>query len=275
MSMLWGRKYEAIIGNAVFKNEDFTINFDVPFDDGSDPNISEIEIYNLKDSTINSIQDRMPVILNAGYQSDVGAILVGFVRNPRTEWSGVDKITKVNIIDVNDKWMEQWVDKTYAENITGKQVLSDLIGMSGLQIGSFSLPINVVYKNAKTIKTMLGQAIGEVAKDCGAKMHVNRGSIFIRDKFDGDRIGFILDKEHGLIDTPSPIESSYEVGIDENKKKIVMKGFKVVSLLHHRITTDSILQIKSKTANGIFRVEKGRHKSNGNTYFTEMEVYPV
>ena len=149
--------------------------------------------------------------------------------------------------------------------------------MSGLQVGSFDLPVNTVYKSAKTVKTMLGQAIIEVARDCSAKVHVNKGSIFIRDRIRdknrGNEVGFILDKDHGLIGTPSPIITSYDVGIDENRRTINRAGFKVLSLLHHRVTTDSVIQIKSKTANGLFRVEKGKHKANGNTYYTEMEVY--
>ncbi|MGH0678688.1 phage protein [Bacillus luti] len=279
MSSLWGRKYEAVMGHTVFKNEAFTINFDVPFDDGSDPNISEIEVYNLSDSTINQVEEGAVVYVNAGYQSDVGTILTGTLCNVSTDWSGTDKITTFYVRDANDNWMEKWVEKTYAENITGKQVLSDLISMSGLQIGSFDLPVNTVYKSAKTVKTMLGQAIIEVARDCSAKVHVNKGSIFIRDRIRdknrGNEVGFILDKDHGLIGTPSPIITSYDVGIDENRRTINRAGFKVLSLLHHRVTTDSVIQIKSKTANGLFRVEKGKHKANGNTYYTEMEVYSL
>lgn len=303
MSDLFGRKYEVLVGDRKFTNDEFTIYFDVPFDDGADANIAEIEIYNLKDSTVNIIRDGQKVILNAGYQKDVGAILIGTARRPTTDWNGVNRITNINVIDGNDIWMEKPINKTYKENITGKQILADLISMSGLKTGAFELPLNMVYSSGKTIKDNIGKAIVEIAQDCNAKIHVNRGKIFIRAKAKGDNIAFILDKEHGLIGSPTPIEKKEEYnklskvekktktdygqkGVKDTKKVTttnyeydnvgqVRRGWKVKSLLHHKITTDSIIQIKSNTANGLFRVEKGRHYANGSSFYTEMEVFPV
>jgi hypothetical protein len=282
---LFGRKYEAIIGDRVFKNDQFHITFDVPFDDGADANVAEIEIYNLKDSTINAIKDGQKVILNAGYQSDVGAILIGLARRPSTDWSGVDKITTVNVLDGNDKWMDKFIEKTYKENITGKQILTDLIGLTGLQVGKFEIPLNMVYTSAKTIKDKLGKAITDVANDCNAAIHVNRGKIYIRADVKGYASYFILDKNHGLIGSPTPISKDVEVnkygGKDKDGKeqykssKKTINGFKVKSLLNHKITTDTVIQLKSKTANGMFRVSKGKHTADGSNYYTEMEVYPV
>jgi hypothetical protein len=275
--ILYGRKIEVIAGVKKFDSKDFTIYFEVPFDDDKEPNIAEIEIYNLKDQTINEIKKGTKIIINAGYQNDVGSILIGEAQTIQTEWKNVDKITNITTLDGYEKWFKTPISKTYKAGIDAKRILNDLLRIGGFVIGAFKLPVNKIYKGGKTLKTTLYDAIFSIAKDCGAKVHINKGKIYIRPKNDGNNINFLLDKEHGLIGSPTPIEKEVVTGKDkkgnEIKKKI--RGWKVVSLLNHRITTDVIIQIKSKTANGVYRVESGKHYHNGNAFYTEMEAYPL
>lgn len=272
---LYGRKIELIVGGKQFINElgkeGLTIHFEVPFDDDKEPNVATIKIFNLSDQTIHGINKGAPVILNAGYQNDVGSIFLGFAEKPKTEWQGVDKVTEIKVVDGNESWLRMQIKRTYKEGITGKAILSDLLGLTGLEIGAFKLPVNKVYRGGKAINTLLAKAIAEIAKDCGAKAHVTRGKIFVRPKNEGQVIGFVVDKDHGLIASPTPIET--ETG--DGKKKTKRQGYKVTTLLNHRIYTDAIVQIRSKTANGIFRVEKGRHYGDDRAFYTEMEVYPL
>lgn len=267
MSDLYMRKTECYVEQLLFSMDDLTIYFDVPFDDGEDANIAEINIYNLSNESVNEITKDSSIILNAGYDGDIGAILLGVAKYVKTEWQGMDKITTIQCLDGSDDWIGMTIQRTYKEGITAEQVLNDIVSSTGLQIGAFNLPVNYVYSGGKTIKSTLKQAIVDIAKDCEAKAHVNKGKIFIRPKDEGDNIGFVLDADHGLISSPSPIEKEND--------GVTRKGFKVKCLLNHRISTDSLLEISSKTANGIYRVENGRHYANGHDYYTEMEVFPV
>lgn len=271
--MLYGRMIELTVGGKQFKSgiglDGLTILFDVPFDDDKEPNVGTIKVYNMADSTIAAIKKNLPIILNAGYQSDVGGILLGFVEKVQTTWEGVDKVTELTVIDGVEKWYNLPIKKTYAPGTTGNAILTDLVKQTGLEIGSFVLPSDRPYRGGKAFNTKLRNAIAEIAKDCGAKVHVTRGKVFIRPKNEGQTIGFVIDKDHGLISSPTPIEKD----IGKGKQKTLVQGWKVITLLNHRITTDAILQIKSKTANGMFRVEAGRH--DGSSFLTEMEVYPV
>jgi hypothetical protein len=304
MTNLYMRNTQAIIGELKIDADDLTVYFDVPYDDGPDVNVAEIDIFNLSTATIATMKKGQKVILNAGYQKDVGAILVGVLQRVQSEWRGVDKITQLTIFDTNDQWMTKTVKKTYKEGITGKQILADLLPKTGLKVAAFKLPFNMKYDGAKTIDGGIGKIIVEVAADCNAKIHVNKGKIYIREKAEGDAIGFVLDKEHGLIGSPTPIEYEQKYKVIQKKKTIVTvkpkkgspkgtkstkatkyvdeyvtktkirRGYKVISLLNHSFATDVILQIKSQTCNGVFRIEKGKHVSNGGSYYTEMEVYP-
>lgn len=281
------RKVEVIAGPRKFTSDDFTIYFDIPFDDGPDVNIAEIEIYNLSDNTIAAIKKGHGVIINAGYQNDVGAVLTGVTQRIETNWEDVDKTTSLMVADAHDNWMEVDVKRTYKEGITAQQILNDLIPYTGLRVGALNLPLNMRYDGAKTIDGKIGKIIVEIAKDCNAKVHVNKGKIFIREKSEGDKIAFVLDKNHGLVGSPTPIENEEKYNVAEKVKKgdkwvdgyvsksRIRRGFKVVSLLNHNFTTDVIVKIISKTANGFYRIEKGKHVSSGSNFYTEVEVYPI
>lgn len=298
MSNLFGRKVEIIAGNKKFSGDDFTIEFDVSFDDGATANDAELKIYNLSTQTAREIKKGANIILNAGYTNDVGAIFLGVAKIIQTDRASVDHITKINALDGNGAWADSDISKTYSKNATGKQILNDLLSMTGLQIGALILPVNKVYKSGKTVKGKLGAVITEVANDCGCKTHVTRGKIYIREKDTGDISKIILDADSGLIGSPTPIEKEEKYSVIEKVKKQVksrkkggqtvttyenkkvektrtISGWKITCLLNHRITTDLLIGIKSKTANGTFRVESGKHYSNGADFYTEMECYPL
>lgn len=293
MVNLYRRKVEVIAGTRKFLGEDFTIKFEVPFDDGPDPNIPEIKIYNLKGDTIKAIKGKQKVVINAGYKDDAGALFVGEVKQRITKWSGVDKVTTISCIDGGEKWFTKKYKKTYKKGVTAHTILNDLIKQTGLKAAVLKLPKNKTYKGGKVVDATLATSILEVAKDCGAKMHVTRGKMYIRPKSDGDKTRFIVNKANGLIGSPTEIEKQekYTVIEKEKKKKKVKgktvvtykdkkvektrtrHGWKVVCFLNHRITTDALITIDSTTAKGTFRIESGVHKSDGNTFYSEMEVF--
>lgn len=288
------RKIEVTAGNRLFNSGELTIEFDVPFDDGPDINIADLTIYNLSDHTLAELKKGQQVIINAGYEGDIGAILIGSTQYLTTEWSGVDKVTSVMVADANDNWMKTNLKKTYKEGITAQQILTDLIPKTGLKIGALKLPLNMKYDGAKTIDGLIGKTIVDIAKDCNAKVHVNKGKIYIRAKTEGDTIAYVLDKAHGLIGSPTPVENEESYKVAEKKKvtetvkgkkvtkyvteyvdkKRIRKGYKVKSLLNFNFTTDVVIKIASNTANGFFRIEKGKHIAGGSSFYTEMEVYP-
>lgn len=295
MTKLFKRVSEATIGNQIFNGDKLTIYFTVPFDDGAEANICNIKIYNLSNDTINKLKNKDKVFLNAGYVGNAGSILDGFVKAILTNKDGVDKITTIDVIDGKDTWYGKPINITYKTNTTGKQILSDLAKKTGLGIGNITLPINKAYTGGKTLKMSISEAINEIANECGAKSHVNRGKLYVRPKNAGDNTNILLNADSGLIESPSPIEKEEKYKVTEKKiKKIkkkgklvnkventivektrTIKGWNVKCLLNHRITTDSIITIQSKTANGKFRVESGKHISDGGSFYTEIEVYPA
>ncbi len=262
----WIREVYLKAGDKEFKREEFTIDFNVPFSTSKDPDISEIQIYNLTNSTISSIRSKAYVILNAGYKGDTGNILSGKIENIETHWEGVNKITYIKVSDGGIEWRKSTIQKTYQKGSTAKYIMQDLAGVLGYEIGEISPNKDIVYKLGKSISGSVERALKQLVKDTDSKMYVNKGRLFIRSNNKGTVTGFVLDNDHGLIGSPERQEEE-----DENGKKIIK--YKVKSLLNHKISADSLIQIKSKSINGNYRVESGTH--NGDSFITEMIVVPA
>lgn len=262
---LWIQKVELMAGGKSFHSDNFEIDFKINFSNSDKPNISEVMIYNLSDSTIAIIESQGVVILNAGYGNDVGNILTGKISKPVTEWNGTDKITTLTCGDGSDQWLKTNVNETFAVGSTSQSIISDLAGRLGLEIAEISLNKNLSFPRGKSITGSLQSVLRQMVLDTDSKMYINKERLFIRPRKKGTTTGFLLNSDTGLIGSPQKEES-------ENKKGKKEIKYHIKCLLNHRITTDSIVQVESRTINGNYRVVKGTH--NGN-FITECEAVPL
>ena len=263
MGSFWIRQANVIVGGKRFDSDALDMEFDIPFDDDEEPDIATVRIYNLSDNSINTITKAQRFIVNAGYQGDVGTIFMGTLQNAVTRWLGIDKVTEFTVGDGAQEWLTTEVSESYAENIRASAILRDLTGRFGLELGRLQLVNDLVYPKGRCIDAMLKDAITQIVLECESTFKISRGKIFIMPYNQGLVTGFVLNSDTGLIGSPEPFERK-EMGE-------TIKGFKIKMLLNHRITVDSILQVQSRTANGTYRVHKGRHTSNVD-YITEVEV---
>ncbi|MDO5650126.1 MAG: hypothetical protein Q4G11_05930, partial [Gallicola sp.] len=95
--MYWIRDIEILAGQKKFKSlgdNALEIEFDIPFSDKEEPDVSEITIYNLSDDTIANIKRDGYILVNAGYKelNNKGNILTGEIEDVETKWQGVDKV---------------------------------------------------------------------------------------------------------------------------------------------------------------------------------------
>ena len=260
----WIREVNLKAGDKEFNGDDFEIDFRVPFSTKEEPDISEIRIYNLSNSTIESIRAKAYVILNAGYKGDVGNILSGKIETINTVWEGVDKVTVLKVSDGGFEWRNAIVNKTYQAGTKARYIMADLASILGLEVGEISPKNDIEYKLGKSISGHVETALKQLVKDTESKMYINKGRIFIRDKNKGTETGFLLNSDTGLIGSPEKVEE------EKDGQKVIK--YKVQSLLNHKISTDSLIQIESKTINGIYRVESGVHTGD---FITEIIVVPA
>lgn len=241
------------------------IEFEINFDEDSDGNVGHIRFFNLMDKTIQKLKKDTPFVLKAGYKDDYGNILPGVISSQRTKWDGSDKLTEIIVGDETNEWLQTTINKTWKANITAKRVAEDIIETSGLNVGEINLNNPKKYAKGKTFSTLRKTALEEIVKDTESKLHVARGRVYIRPKEKGMQEVVLLNKDTGLISSPQEASE----GEDETEK------YKFESLLNYRIYTDTIVKIKSKTANGLYRVKNGKHLKSGGDYITEGVVEAV
>lgn len=262
--IFWNRKLNIKAGDKEFTNDDFTIDFDIPFSTTEEPDISEIQIYNLSKDSISRIRSRGYIIVNAGYEGDVGSILTGKIESVETEWSGVDKITTIKVSDGGLEWRNATIQKTYKAGTKASAIMADLASIIGLEVAEIKPKSDISYKLGKSISGDVSAALKAIVRDTNSKMYISKGRVYIRDKNRGTITGFVLDSDSGLIGSPERVE-------EEEDEKTIIK-YNVVCLLNHKISTDSLIEVKSREINGRFRVESGRHTGD---FKTELTMLPV
>lgn len=258
----FGRVTEVTIAGRLFRSPELTIEFDLPFSESSAANVGEVRIYNLTDRTIQTLQQGAPVVVQAGYEGDVGTVFLGKATEITTSWEGVDKVTKIVIGDGSVEWMTARVNRTWRQGVRASEVARDIIGLLGLRVGRIQLPDDVRYPAGKAFSTSAKAALEEIAADTGAKLHITHEAVYLVPPGNWQRVGVFLSAETGLIESPQP--STQRPG-----------AYRIRTLLQHRITTDAMVEIESRTARGQFRVVEGRHRSTQQEHITEALVVPV
>lgn len=293
--LLFGRVIRVTIdapgGHLTFTNDDLEVRFEVNFDDDAKPNISTVQVYNLTNQTINKIQKNQNITVVAGYKSDYGVLTEGKITSVVTKYSGVDKITTVTFKEGTDysgikvtpdvadpaekyyvkkkvngktvkvaKYRKQTMQITFKNGVRASQIIKRLTSILGIKLATFSLPKDKVYKSGYKVTGLIENNLETVVKDCGASMYWRRGKMVIRSIEVGNDERFTLSEETGLIEPPEQFED------DEQN------GYTVRCLLQHRVTTASIITIKSSTANGTYRVRSGKHYYDGTDFISEFEV---
>ena len=234
--MLFKRKLEVIAGDKKFIIPDFEIDFNIPFSNAKEPNISEVIIYNLSNSTISEIREKKYIIVNAGYDIDIGNILTGNIADVKTHWEELDKVTTIYVKDGPIKAQE--VNKTYKVGTTSTFVINDLVGQLKLAVGDMKPSKVITYTQGKTVTGLPYQSLKQIVDDTGSKLFIDKGKVYIRPKTVGTKTTIVLNSKSGLIGTPM------ETTEDIDGKRVVK--YNVECLLNHEITTDSIIKNPQK-----------------------------
>ncbi|WP_346235737.1 hypothetical protein MKY04_09350 [Lysinibacillus telephonicus] len=264
MNRLFKRVVEVISGNVRMNNDELDIYFNIPFDDDLEPNLSEITVYNLSQTTINQLKRGQKLSINAGYSDDKGLIQSGEISSVSTKWEGADRATLIKVLDSVPYNSAKTLQRSYKNNIKADAIIKDLAQALGLKVATLRLPTNKVFKKGYSIDGEIIKSIQNIAEDCGASAYISRQQAFIRPITEGDNHNFVLNSDTGLIGSPEYFE--------EEKNGKLVKGYKFKSLLQYRMNTASIIQLQSREVKATLRIRKGKHINNGSSFYTEAEA---
>lgn len=261
----FGRVVEIRVGSRSLSSEDFTIEFTVPFDNDLLPNESEIKIYNLTDTTINLFKLKEELIINAGYKGNTGTILKGNISKCSTQYSGVDKITTIHVLDAEKMSDRKVNDLAFAENTKASTILKQMTKELGITVAQMYLNEDMNYEDGYTATGEITDIIKKIAADCGTSAYINKGELYIRNLRLGNDTVVYLSADSGLIGQPEEFDDG------EDKPK----GMRIKSQLQHLITTASVIELTAKRSIKKLHIRKGSHKCSSSDFVTEMEgIYP-
>lgn len=264
---LYGHTILIQTGDVTINSAELDCEFDIPFDDDTEANEAEMIVYNLSDTTIQNIRNDHPIVVTAGYGSDTGIIFSGIISKVRTYHSDEDRVTEIFAIDRADLKERELQSLSYAGGTPASRILQDLVGMVGLPVAVFAPKRDHIYKDKATIDGGLMENVRKYAAVCGASAYICKGQIYVRHILDGDSLDFILSSDTGLISI-----SEFEEEQTAEDFKDTIHGYEMTMLLQHRITTASLIHLKSRNASGSFRVREGSHTYDGTDFLTKVKA---
>lgn len=272
-SPFWLRVIELTVGDKQWI-KDNSGGLEIKFDttskaktesDGADVDLNTVSIYNLSADSRNAIKKGDKVILNAGYKGNVGNLIIGRVESIEVEREGLDIVTRLSITDGGLEWKQAAITKTYQPGSKADYIMRDIANTMGYEVSMIKPNVNIEYKLGKSVSGKCGNILKQLVKDTDSKMYINKNRLYIMPKKDGIKNGFLLNSQHGLLESPKRQETS----TDDNKSKI---SFSVRSKLNHELTVNSFIIVESITLNGRVRIEEVKHSSEFETELTVVEV---
>lgn len=197
----WIRAATLVIGNKKYTLGNMNFSFEVPFEDSDEPPVATVKVMNLSENTRAGIKKDDPVILNAGYEGDVGCILVGKVAGLKHKWSNVDWTTTITVQPCADEILGKMINKTYKENTTALVIVQDLLNIFGVEIGKCELSVNTSYPRGRVCRGNLKQVLTDiVVSECKSRFIIRTtGQVYITKADDGINNGLTLTTATGLL----------------------------------------------------------------------------
>ena len=266
----WRRSASLQLGNNRYSLDDLTFTFKVRVEDRPKVGIAEISVTNLAPTTRAALEKGMPVILNAGYQGDVGLIFAGNIAEFSHDYGETDTVTKITAADAMDAWLAGQVNKTYKPGITAREVLDDLLVIFGVEVALAQLAVNKTYPRGRVCRGKLKDVLKEiVVSDCGSRLMIRNGQIIISPPDEGIATGYHLTPETGLLKDTEKMETRETAADDtipdpktSTEQKEADGGMKVSCLLNYHIGCVDIVVIEDSEMSGQFMVKALTHEGS-------------
>ena len=276
----WIRAATLVIGHNKYSLENMDFSFEIPFEDTDEPPVATIKVTNLAASTRAGIKRNDPVILNAGYEGDVGCLLVGKVVGLTHKQSNVDWVSTFTVQPCADEILGSRINKTYAKNTKASVIIRDLLNIFGVEVAKCELSKDKVYPRGRVCRGKMKQVLTEIiVNECKSRFIIRAsGQIYITAANGAINNGVVLTSATGLLRSDEekvtiPLETkenSQKKGKDREDDWISRS-----CILNYRIATAEQVKIQSKDLNGKFVVKEGKHSgSRTGKWETSMKLEP-
>lgn len=280
MSAFWIRSADIQIGNQRYSMDPgLYFSFKVPFKDSEELESVNFTVYNLNENTRNNIKKGDPVILNAGYEGDIGCLFTGIVNEAQSKKSNTEWITEITATAALKEWLETDINKTYMADTDAESIGRDLLNIFGVEVGRMELVKNVVYPRGKVCRGKVKDLLKRIfVEECGCRMLIRNYQILINDPNQPINTGILLSPDTGLLEDSGDSDSTIiATAAEERKSKETKdelgKTIHLKCFLNHRIGAGDLVTVQSSKRSGTYQVVSGEHSgSPDGDWFTQLEV---
>lgn len=281
--MFWIREAILIIGSKKYTLDGLNFSFEIPFEDSDETPVATIKVTNLSPDTRANIKKNDSVILNAGYEGDVGSLLIGKVVGLKHKHNNTDWETTLTVMPCADEILSGQINKTYKRDSKASDIVRDMLNIFGVEVAKCVLTNDTTYPRGRVCRGKLKQVLTDIiVKECKSRFIVRpTGQLYITQSSDSIDNGLVLSPETGLLRADKEIEAiPYEKtsNTKKTKDKKEEEEVKTISrscLLNYKVTTAETITFQSSDLNGRYTVVSGKHVGDRNSNWkTEMELVP-
>lgn len=274
----WIRDASLTIGHNKYSLGGLNFSFDVPFDDSDEPPVATIKVMNLSRNTRANIRKNDLVVLNAGYEGDIGCILIGKIVGLTHKQDRVNWVSTITVQPCADEILNSLINKTYIENTKASVIVQDLLNIFGVEVAKFELSCDVSYPRGRVCRGKLKQVLSEiVVNECKSRLIFRTtGQLYITKADDGINNGLILTPATGLLRADKeniaiPLDTGSASATGDRDDDTITRS----CLLNYRVAAAEVARVQSENLNGRFIVVGGSH-SGGRTgdWKTTMKLKP-
>lgn len=258
----WIRAYQLSagqVGEIGFGTNELHIQFSVEKSDVASPNTAKISIWNLNPAHKAALEEKDCIVtLNAGYRGNTPMVLTGTVTNVVTEDDGADQKTTIDVLDGRKELRDSYVTLGYLQSTDSKLILQDAAGQMGLPI-TFSPGASFKPLESYSYVGLAKNVLDKVCASNNLTWTIQNGVIQVTKPNEPiSTVAHLISPQTGLIGSPKKLTQSEKNSgsAEENSSKNkAQAGWEIRYFLNAAIGVNDLIQLQSKAANGIFRVE--------------------
>lgn len=252
-----------------FDKLDFGFNVKCTADNKSD--IATFTIYNLSDTTKNTIKKGQTVSLITGYEELQGVIFNGVVEeffNRRTE---NDIATIIYASPNNSLYTNIVINKQFKAGIKSSDILSLISKEIPFKIDVKGLGKDITYKNGKAFSNRLSNVINILARDTNSRARLYNNTIEFTEKNKVYSSVIKLNASNGLVKCE---KQETKTNTDE-KKKDNKEKYTVECLLIPIIQINQLLEVESEQYTGKLIVKEVTYNATDINTFSVVGLCEV
>ncbi len=265
-----------IVGDEA-REEGLQIQFTIKkhIDNKEQSNTCEIKLFNLSESSINSIRKKnLAVILKVGYNHNNKILFTGMTNEVDTDdkVDGSDRATTIKCTPANHLVYAPTISKTFPAGTTPRMVIDYLIGQTtSLSRSSFnSTNIDHKFPFGYPVEGTVKEVLDEMSKDFNFHYRIDGNRVYVNDpdKFQSPNSverAFVISPDTGLIGVPTFASSDGKKNKDDETAK---DGVRFKALLNPLLQPGQAASVKDTTIEGTFRINSAEFKGDwrGNTW---------